>query len=98
MPPSSTSAFLQAGLRVSLSAKEYKLLHERVIKRCPSTVQAGLPTPSEFDAIVNPKDSYNEDAIRASLRVFLATGIGSKLFNSVIVKETRGKSLTCALR
>lgn len=78
-------------LRVTLSAKEYKLLHEQLIKRSPSLVRSYLPTPSRFEEIVSSKEKYNEAAIRASVRVFLATGTGLKLVD-LILQKIRGET------
>lgn len=79
-------------LRLSFSAKEYKLLHEYAIKRSPTAVQGLLPTPSRFDAIVDTRDRYTEAAVRDSLRVFLVTGLGSKLVDLVSRRSQRGSS------
>jgi hypothetical protein len=73
-----------------------RLLHEYAIKRSPTVVQGLLPTPSRFDAIVDTRDRYTEATVRASLRVFLVTGLGSKLVDLVSRRSQRG-SPKCAL-
>ncbi|KAE8148025.1 hypothetical protein BDV25DRAFT_159081 [Aspergillus avenaceus] len=65
---------VRSALRISLSAKEYKILHDYAIQRTPATVQSKLPSPSRYEAIIRSNDRYSEAAIRASLRVFLASG------------------------
>ncbi|KAL2012718.1 hypothetical protein VTN00DRAFT_243 [Thermoascus crustaceus] len=88
-PEPGVHPLIRNALRISLSAKEYKLLHEYIVKRSPSAVPDCLPTPSRFDAIVYSRDRYNEAAIRASLRVFLVTGAGLKLAD-LIIERIRG--------
>jgi hypothetical protein len=95
--PSSTTTvnpILRNALRLSLSASEYRRLHQYAVKRFPATlkkkIQDRTPTPDKYGAMVkSPRrgeeggggsDKYNETAIRASLRVFLGTATGLKLF------------------
>ncbi|KUM60632.1 hypothetical protein ACN42_g6477 [Penicillium freii] len=70
-------------LRVCLSAKEYRFLHESVIKRAPA-VQNKLPSPSRYDVIARPKNRLREAAIRSSLRVFVGSRIVLKLADLLI--------------
>lgn len=72
-------------LRVCLSAKEYRFIHESVIKRAPA-VQNKLPSPSRYDAIARPKNRHSEAAIRSSLRVFVGSGIALKLADLLITR------------
>ncbi|GAB1209828.1 hypothetical protein APSETT445_008616 [Aspergillus pseudonomiae] len=65
---------VREALRISLSAKEYKILHDHAVRRAPVKVQSKLPSPSRYEAIVRSKNKYNEAALRASLRVFLVSG------------------------
>lgn len=65
-------------LRVSLSAKEYRALHDLAIKRAPS-LKAKLPSPSRYEAMANPKNRHNEAALRTSLRVLVGSGLVLKL-------------------
>lgn len=77
---------LRNALRLALSAREYKLLHDNVIKRS-ATVRRHVPSPSRYEAIVHSKEhKYNIAALRASLRVFLLTGGGLSLYDYVIRK------------
>ncbi|PYH99621.1 hypothetical protein BO71DRAFT_479307 [Aspergillus ellipticus CBS 707.79] len=76
-------------LRISLSAKEYRLLHEYAIQRSPSAVQNKLPAPARFEAIVRSKNKHNEAAVRASLRVFVLSSSLLKLAD-VLVGRIRG--------
>lgn len=72
-------------LRVCLSAKEYRFLHESVIKRAPA-VQNKFPSPSRYDAIARPKNRHSEAAIRSSLRVFVGSGIALKLADLLVTR------------
>ncbi|KAG5301730.1 hypothetical protein I7I48_01839 [Histoplasma ohiense] len=67
-------------LRISLSASEYKSLHEKLIKWLPPGVQDRILEPAAFREVAKSQNKYNEAALRASLRVLLATGAGMKLF------------------
>ena len=72
-------------LRVCLSAKEYRSLHELVVRRAPA-IQNKLPSPSRYDAIARPKNRHSEAAIRSSLRVFVGSGIALKLTDLLITR------------
>jgi hypothetical protein len=87
-PDAAVNAVIRNVLRVSLSAKEYKALHEHVIKRS-SSIQKHAPSPSQYETIVHSTNKYNVAALRASLRVFLATSGGLSL--AELVMTIRGK-------
>jgi hypothetical protein len=76
---------IKNALRVSLSAKEYRILHERVLRRSASA-ERHLPAPSRYEAIIHTKNKYNVAAVRASLRVFLALSGGLSLAELVGAK------------
>lgn len=77
---------LRNALRLTLSAREYKLLHDHVIKRC-APIRRHAPSPSRYEAIVHSKEhKYNIAALRAALRVFLLTSGGLSLYDYVIRK------------
>ncbi|PYH63306.1 uncharacterized protein BO88DRAFT_399394 [Aspergillus vadensis CBS 113365] len=76
-------------LRISLSAKEYKLLHDYAVQRTPSAIQNKLPSPSAFEAIVRSKNKHNEASIRTSLRVFVLSSSLLKLVD-VVAGRIRG--------
>jgi hypothetical protein len=92
-PDPAVNAVIRNLLRVSLSAKEYKVLHDYVIKRS-SSIQKHAPSPSQYEAVVRSTNKYNVAAIRASLRVFLLTGGGLSLAELVTTKlrGSRGSS------
>ncbi|RHZ64010.1 uncharacterized protein CDV56_108967 [Aspergillus thermomutatus] len=71
-------------LRITLSAKEYKLLHEYIIQRTPLSIQDKAPSPSRYEAIVRSKNKHNEAALRASLRVFLVSGGLLRLVDAIV--------------
>lgn len=76
---------IKNALRVSLSAREYRILHERLLRRSASA-QRYLPAPSRYEAITQTKNKYNVAAVRASLRVFLALSGGLSLAELVTAK------------
>lgn len=79
---------LQNALRVSLSTKEYRVLHAIAVKRAPS-VQEKLLSPSSFDAMAQSKNRHSEAALRASLRLFVGSGLVMKLLE-VVMSRVRG--------
>ncbi|KAK2808539.1 hypothetical protein FQN50_004570 [Emmonsiellopsis sp. PD_5] len=91
-PPKTIHPIIRNALHISLSASEYKALHEHLIKRLPPAVQNQALPPATFREIVKSQDRYNEAAIRASLRVFLATGTGMKFFAYITQKLAARKA------
>lgn len=75
-------------LRISLSVKEYRTLHDVVVQRAPS-LKDKLPSPSHYETMASPKSRHTEAALRASLRVFVGSGIAMKLVE-VVMKRIRG--------
>jgi hypothetical protein len=72
-------------LRVSLTPKEYRLLHDYALARS-SRIKDSLPAPSRFESIVRPRNKHNEAAVRSSLRVFLGSGAALKLADLIIAR------------
>ncbi|KAI2189712.1 phosphatidylinositol kinase- protein kinase tor1 [Ophidiomyces ophidiicola] len=70
---------LSHALSLSLSASEYKLLHERLITRLPPRLKNRALAPETFTAIAGAHPQYTTEAARASLRVFLVTAGAGKL-------------------
>lgn len=87
IPPSGSakieSVVLRNTLRYTISEKEYKTLHEYLITRSPKAVRRKAPAPSKFNSIVQSSDDFNTTAIRASLRVFVASQTSLKLWDWV---------------
>ncbi|EEQ92137.2 uncharacterized protein BDCG_07257 [Blastomyces dermatitidis ER-3] len=94
--PKTAHPIIRNALRVSLSASEYKSLHEKVISRLPPAVQNRTLDPTSFREIVKSQNKYNEAAIRASLRVILVTGAGMKLFAYISQKLAERKAPNAA--
>lgn len=93
-PPDDAAApgvhpLIQNALRVSLSAKEYKVLHERILKRSLA-LNDRLPSPAKYEIIVRTSNKYNVAAIRASLRVFLGVSGGMSLIEAVTARFGKG--------
>ena len=84
-PPSTASVdpVLRNTLRYTLSAKEYKTLHEYLISRSPRAVRRKALQPAKYNAIVQSKDEFNAAAIRASLRIFVATQTGLTIWDLI---------------
>ena len=74
---------LRNALRYTISADEYRTLHEYIIKRSPQAVRRRTLQPGKYDAIVKSKDDYTAAAFRASLRFFVATQTALKLWDIV---------------
>lgn len=71
-------------LRLCLTGREYKILHDHVVKRVSAAVQKKAPSPSRFEALVRPRNKCNEAAVRASLRVFWGSGLGLKVVDAIV--------------
>ena len=80
---------LRNAIRYTISAKEYRTLHEYLLKQSPTIVRNSAPLPSKYDAAIKDKDDYNAAAIRASLRVFLAAQTGLKLWDIITEQVLR---------
>ena len=83
-PPSSPpkiDPILRNALRYTISAKEYKTLHQYLISRTPPAVQKRAPQPPRYASIVQTNNDFNTAAIRASLRVFVASQAGLKIWD-----------------
>ena len=74
---------LRNALRYTLSAEEYKTFHQYLISRSPTAVRTRALAPPKYAALVQTKDDYNGAAIRASLRVFVATQTSLKLWELI---------------
>jgi hypothetical protein len=83
---STTDPVLRNALRYTISAKEYQTLHRYIISRS-KVLKRNTPTVSQVEKYVDRpgRDDYNAAAVRASIRVFLATAAGLKAW--AIIKE-----------
>ena len=68
---------LRNALRYTVSAKEYRVLHDYLLSRAPA-VKKHTPLPRKYEAIVksNNDDNNNVATIRLALRLFGATYLG----------------------
>ncbi|KAL8766244.1 MAG: hypothetical protein Q9209_006932 [Squamulea sp. 1 TL-2023] len=90
--PSQVDPILRNVLRYTISAKEYKTLHDYLITRSPSALQKRAPPPSRVDSLTRTGNDYNEAAIRASLRVFIASQTGLQVWDLISTRLfNRGK-------
>lgn len=80
--PKTIDPVLRNALRYTISAKEYELLHQYLLSRAPA-VKKRTPNPKRFDAIYKGPDDYNVAAVRASLRVGVATFSGLKAWELI---------------
>lgn len=87
---STADPILRNALRYSISAKEYETLHKYIISRS-KVLRRNAPTVAKVEKLVKREgrngepagDDYNAAAIRASLRVFLASSAGLKIWELV---------------
>jgi hypothetical protein len=77
---------LRNALRYTISAREYELLHQYLLSRAPVVVKRRAPTPKRFDAISKGPDDYSAAAVRASLRLGIATFSGLKFWELISAK------------
>jgi len=74
---------LRNALRYTISAKEYKTLHQYLITRSPPAVRRRALPPSSYASIVQTSDDYNGAAVRAALRIFVVTQTSLKLWELI---------------
>ncbi|KAL4910437.1 hypothetical protein BDW74DRAFT_51891 [Aspergillus multicolor] len=86
-PDPGVNPIVRNALAVSVSAKEYRFLHERA-QQYPS-IHGRLISPEKFEAITRSKNKYNEAAVRAALRVFLGSGLSLKLLEFIAGRITK---------
>ncbi|KAK3060444.1 hypothetical protein LTS18_008528, partial [Coniosporium uncinatum] len=90
--PRNIDPVLRNALRYTVSAKEYKLLHQYLISRAPRPVQKRTPAPRRYEDVVKSTDEYSAAAIRASARILIGTFTALKLWEVVQEKVLmRGK-------
>jgi hypothetical protein len=84
---STTDPVLRNALRYTISAKEYQVLHKYIISRS-KVLKRNTPSVSCVEKLVDRpgRDDHNAAAVRASLRVFLATGAALKAW--AIIKQS----------
>ncbi|KUJ20722.1 uncharacterized protein LY89DRAFT_716060 [Mollisia scopiformis] len=87
---STADPILRNALRYTISAKEYETLHKYIISRS-KVLRRNAPTVAKVEKLVKKDgaggggggDDYNAAAIRASLRVFLASSAALKVWELV---------------
>jgi len=86
---STPDPILRNALRYTISAKEYETLHTYIISRS-KVLKRNAPTVAKVERLVEYRgegtasgDDPNAAAVRASLRVFLATGAALKVWKIV---------------
>ncbi|KAK8258123.1 hypothetical protein IWZ00DRAFT_485139 [Phyllosticta capitalensis] len=80
--PDKVDPVLRNALRYTLSAREYRLLHQYLISRAPAA-RKKAPSPRRFEAIAKGTDDFNAAAIRASVRLGLSTFAVLRLWESI---------------
>lgn len=97
--PSKIDPILRNALRYSISAKEYSILHQYLIARTPLAVRKRAPQPPRYSSIVQTNNEFSAAAIRASLRVFVASQTGLNLWDLAttwVLKK--GRSQKCYIQ
>lgn len=86
-----TDPVLRNALRYTISAKEYQVLHKYIISRS-KVLKRNTPTVSQVEKLVDRpgRDDHNAAAVRASLRVFLATSASLKAW--AVIKRSLFKA------
>lgn len=79
---STADPILRNALRYTISAKEYESLHKYIISRS-KVLKRNAPTVTKVEKLVDRpgRDDYNAAAVRGSLRLFLASNAGLKLWS-----------------
>ncbi|KAH8665891.1 hypothetical protein BGZ60DRAFT_565010 [Tricladium varicosporioides] len=81
---STADPILRNALRYTISSKEYETLHKYIISRS-KVLRRNAPTVAKVEKLVERpgRDDYNAAAVRASLRVFFATGAALKAWGAI---------------
>ena len=79
-PKPRTKPVLAKMLRYTLSEKEYETLHHYLLRRFTPTIRNKIPSTQQYKSFNRGRDDYNASAVRASLRVFVATQSGLRLW------------------
>ncbi|KAL9630021.1 MAG: hypothetical protein Q9164_006617 [Protoblastenia rupestris] len=74
---------LRNALRYTISQKEYETLHRYLLTRSPPAIRKKAPPPEKYHRIVQKGKDYNAAAIRTSLRVFVISQAGLKLWDLI---------------
>ncbi|KAL9621220.1 MAG: hypothetical protein Q9160_004353 [Pyrenula sp. 1 TL-2023] len=86
--PIPTDPIIDNALRYTFNTTEYAALHTKA----PAILRKRAISPQSYQDVVQDKDDFHPAAVRAALRVFVATGSGLTLWD--IVREgllSRGK-------
>ncbi|EPE31630.1 hypothetical protein GLAREA_12386 [Glarea lozoyensis ATCC 20868] len=91
---STADPILRNALRYTISPKEYETLHKFIISRS-KVLQRNAPTVARVEKLLDRpgRDDYNAAAVRASLRVFLATGAALKAWGAIKERFLGGDKL-----
>ncbi|KAL8729069.1 MAG: hypothetical protein Q9166_004986 [cf. Caloplaca sp. 2 TL-2023] len=84
--PSKVDPILRNAVRYTISAKEYKTLHEYLITRSPPALRRRIPPPVRVDSSSKASNDYNAAAVRASLRVFIASQTGLQAWDLITTR------------
>ncbi|TVY31905.1 hypothetical protein LSUB1_G008383, partial [Lachnellula subtilissima] len=81
---STADPIMRNALRYTISAKEYETLHKYIISRS-KVLKRNAPAVAKVEKLVERpgRDDYNASAVRASLRLFLATGAALKAWGAI---------------
>ncbi|KAF7894647.1 uncharacterized protein EAF01_010097 [Botrytis porri] len=84
---STADPILRNAIRYTISAKEYETLHKYIISRS-KVLKRNAPTVTKVEKLVERpgRDDYNAAAVRGSLRLFLATNAGLKIWSLITEK------------
>lgn len=87
-PPSSPSKskvdpILRNALRYTLSKEEYDALYSYVRTRAPKSIQRRARHLRSYSAVVQKGDDYTASTVRASLRVFILSQAGLKVWDLI---------------
>ncbi|KAL8748754.1 MAG: hypothetical protein Q9184_007107, partial [Pyrenodesmia sp. 2 TL-2023] len=94
---------LRNALRYTISAKEYKTLHEYLVTRSPAALRKCAPPPAKVNALSRASDDRNAAAIRAALRVFIVSQTGLQIWDLITTRllargPTKARTKTSILR
>ena len=73
-----------SALRYALNAREEELLHYYLVRRLRRDPQRSSPNAEAYSRLATTRDDYHVATIRSSLRIFLGTAAGLKMWELVL--------------
>ena len=82
-PKKSSDPILRNAIRYTLSEQEYDAFRKFLATRAPRSIRRRALPSKKYESLVPEPSDYNATAIRASLRIFVVSQIGLKVWELI---------------